>query len=72
MSMEQTIRNMIDQAVTEESYSLIEYAKQLIDECAATINCPSNWRNIGGKFAQEIDSDSWEYENLELWNYIDN
>ncbi len=40
--MEQTIRNMIDQTVTEENYSLIEYAKQLIDECATTINCPSN------------------------------
>ena len=42
--MEQTIRLMIEQAETEENYSLIGYVKQLIDEFATTINCPSNWR----------------------------
>ena len=69
--MEQTIRNMINQAETEENYSLIEYARQIVDELATTINCPSNWRNIGEKLADEYDSDSWVYENMELWNYID-
>ena len=69
--MEQTIRLMIEQAETEENYSLIGYAKQLIDEFATTINCPSNWRSIGEKLAGEYDSDSWVYENMELWNYID-
>ena len=69
--MEQTIRNMINQAETEENYSLIEYAKQIVDELATTINAPSNWRNIGEKLAEEYDSDSWVYENMELWNYID-
>ena len=69
--MEQTIRNMINQAETEENYSLIEYARQIVDELATTINCPSNWRNIGEKLAEEYDSDSWVYENMELWNYID-
>ena len=68
--MEQTIRNMINQAETEENYSLIEYARQIVDELAITINCPSNWRNIGEKLAEEYDSDSWVYENMELWNYI--
>ncbi len=67
--MEQIIRNMIDQAVTKEDYSLIEYARQLIYKCAITINCPGNWRNIGEKLAEEFDFDSWEYENLELCNY---
>lgn len=69
--MEQTIRNMINQAETEENYSLIEYARQIVDELATTINCPSNWRDIGEKLAEEYDSDSWVYENMELWNYID-
>lgn len=70
-TMEQTIRNMINQAETEENYSLIEYAKQIVDELATTINTPSNWRNIGEKLADEYDSDDWVYENMELWNYID-
>lgn len=69
--MEQTIRNMINQAETEENYSLIEYARQIVDELATTINAPSNWRGIGEKLAEEYDSDSWVYENMELWNYID-
>ncbi len=50
---------------------LIEYARQLINKCAITINCLSNWREIGEKLAEEFDPDRWEYENLELWNYID-
>lgn len=69
--MEQTIRNMINQAETEENYSLIEYAKQIVDKLATTINCPSNWRNIGEKLADEYDYDSWVYENMELWNYVE-
>lgn len=69
--MEETIRLMIDQAETDENYSLIEYVKQLIDEFAMTINCPSNWRDIGEKLAEEYDECDWVYENLELWNYME-
>lgn len=69
--MEQTIRNMIDQAEMEENYSLIEYASQIVDELATTINAPSNWRDIGERLAKEYDSDSWVYENMELWNYLE-
>ncbi len=78
--MENIIREMIEKAVyyndkignIDEAYELIRFTRDLIDECATTINCPSNWRDIGEKLAEEFDSDSWEYENLELWNYIDN
>jgi len=28
-------------------------------------------RNIGEKLANEYNSDSWVYENMELWNYND-
>lgn len=67
--MEQTIRSMIGQAEREENYSLIEYAKQIVDKLAITINAPSNWRDIGEKLAQEYDLDCWVYENMELWNH---
>lgn len=69
--MEQTIRLMIEQAETEENYSLIGYVKQLIDEFATTINCPSNWRSIGEELAEEYKDNSWVYDELELWNYED-
>lgn len=69
MVMEETIRLMIEQAETEENYSIICYVKQLIDTFAETINCPSNWHGIGGKLAKEYDCGSWVYEELELWNY---
>lgn len=67
--MEQTIRLMIEQAEAEEDYSLIEYVRQLISELADTINCPSNWRDIGERLAKEYDEDSWDYEELGLWDY---
>ena len=51
--MEQTIRLMIEQAETEENYYLIGYVKHLIDEFATTINCQSNWRDIGSKLEEE-------------------
>ena len=67
--MEQTIRLMVEQAETEENYSLIGYVKQLIDEFATTINCPSNWRDVGSKLAEEYDTSTWVWEELELWNH---
>lgn len=67
--MEETIRLMIEQAETEENYSLIGYVKQLLDEFATTVNCPSNWRDLGTELAKEYDCSSWVYENLELWNH---
>lgn len=67
--VEETIRNMIVQAEQEENYSLIEYAKQIVDELAGTINAPSNWKDIGEKLAKEYDCSTWVYEEMELWNY---
>lgn len=67
--MEIIIRMMINQAETEENYSLIGYAKQIVDELADTINAPSNWRSIGEKLANEYDESDWVYEEMELWNY---
>ena len=67
--MEIIIRMMINQAETEENYSLIGYAKQIVDELADTINAPSNWRSIGEELANEYDESDWVYEEMELWNH---
>ena len=69
--MKKIILSMIEQAEAEENYSLINYAKCLIDEFAETINCPSNWRNIGSELAQKYDSCDWVYGELELWNHVE-
>lgn len=63
------IKNMIKQAEAQENYDLIEYVRQLIYEFSDTINCPSNWRDIGERLVQEYDCGTWVYEELELWNY---
>lgn len=68
-SMYETIKLMIKQAEIEENYSLIEYVKQLIDEFSNTINCPSNWRDIGERLAKKYDCNSWIYAELSLWDY---
>lgn len=62
---------MINEAERNEDYNLIEYVKDLILKFATTINCPSNWREIGTTLAETYETDSWTYEELELWNYID-
>ena len=68
-NMKSIIKNMINQAETEENYSLINYAKQIVDELATTINAPSNWRSIGEELANEYDESDWVYEEMELWNH---
>jgi hypothetical protein len=74
--METIIRKMIQKALSynengriDEAYELIGFSKDLIDEFAGTINCPSNWRDIGEILTNEYEEDSWVYENLELWNH---
>ena len=65
------IKNMIRQAYEQDNYDLIENIRQLIYEFADTINCPSNWQDIGERLAQEYDCDTWIYKELGLWNYED-
>lgn len=68
-SMYETIKLMIEQAGIEENYSLIYYVKHIIEDFVDTINCPSNWRDIGERLAKEYDCNSWVYEELGLWDY---
>ena len=69
--MYEIIKNMIDDAEVNEDYNTIAYVKDLLYKFAETYNCPSNWRDIGERLAQEYDCSSWAYEELELWNYED-
>lgn len=69
--MEETIKEMIKLAEDECNFDLICSIKDILDGFASTINCPSNWRDLGEKLAAEYPEDSWVYENLELWNYAE-
>jgi hypothetical protein len=69
--MGETIREIILQADDEKNYDLIRWVKDILDWFAITFNCPSNWRYIGAELAREYPEDSWVYENLELYNFID-
>lgn len=77
--MEQIIRDMIEKAVyykdkvgcIDEAFELIRFVRELVDKFAETINCPSNWRSIGEKLAYEYKNNSWVFDELELWNYVE-
>ena len=75
--MKETIKDMIEKAIwyyeqidrVDEAYELIRFVRELIDKFAETINCPSNWRDIGTELAAEYKDNSWVFYELELWNY---
>ena len=75
--MKETIKDMIEKAIwyyeqidrVDEAYELIRFVRELIDKFAETINCPSNWRDIGMELAEEYKYNSWVFDELELWNY---
>lgn len=75
--MKETIKDMIDKAIwyyeqidrVDEAYELIRFVRELIDKLAETINCPSNWRDIGTELAEEYKDNLWVFDELELWNY---
>ena len=77
--MENIIREMIEKAIyyketigsIDEAYELIRFTRDLIEQFAETINCPSNWRSIGEEIVEEYKDNSWVYDELELWNYVD-
>ena len=75
--MKETIKDMIEKAIwyyeqidrVDEAYELIRFVRDLISEFSYTINCPSNWRDIGTELATEYKDNSWVFDELELWNY---
>ena len=75
--MENIIKQMIEKAIyykenlkfIDEAYELLRFVRNLIEQMALTINCPSNWRNIGTELAEEYKDNTWIFDELELWNY---
>ena len=53
----------------DEARELLYFVRDLIQQMATTINCPSNWRDIGTELAEEYKDNSWIFDELELWNY---
>ena len=76
--MENIIREMIEKARYydslehyDEAREMLQFVRDLIKQMAATINCPSNWRDIGTELVEEYKDNSWIFDELELWNYED-
>ncbi|MBQ8402528.1 MAG: hypothetical protein IJX14_11440 [Clostridia bacterium] len=67
--MEKIISDMIEQAEANEDLELLEYTRRLVEELADTINCPSNWRNIGEQLAQKYKDNDWVYGYMQLYYY---
>lgn len=51
------------------AYKLAEIVENLIFEMAITINCPSDWRDIGEELAEEYQDNNWVMENCKLYEY---
>jgi len=67
--MKQTIINMIEDAKSSHDEKLIYWIKVLIRKFSDTMNCPSDWRDIGRILYNMYFDDNWVFESLELWNY---
>ena len=74
--VENIIREMIEKARYydslenyDEAREMLYFVRDLIQQMATTINCPSNWRDIGTELAEEYKDNSWIFDELELWNY---
>ena len=69
--MKETIIKMIETAEQTGNFEIMELIGDIIDRFAITINCPSNWRDIGTELEKIYNTDeySWVYETLKLWEY---
>lgn len=74
--MKNVVKNIIETAQERKNngeydtaFFLGDIAKDLIDEMANTINCPSNWRDIGEELAEEYRNNDWVMENCKLYEY---
>ena len=80
-TMKNIIKNIIDIAqecvnsdsdeMNDVGYKLADIAKSLIDEMAVTMNCPSNWRDIGEELFVEYQDNDWIIDNVNLYDYED-
>jgi len=67
--MEKIIDDMINAAYQNNNYEMAEQAYQIIGMFAITINCPSNWRDIGEKMLEKYQDNNWIVENCKLYAF---
>lgn len=66
------ILDMIKKAQEQKNYDILDDIDKLIDMFAATVNCPSNWRDIGGELTKSYRDgiiEQWVYDYLNLSDY---
>ena len=68
-SIIETVQECKNSGEYDTAFGLADIVKNLIDEMAITINCPSNWRDIGEELAEEYQDDDWIMENCKLYEY---
>lgn len=67
--MENIIQDMIWAAWRHHDYEMAAQAYKLMCEFARTLNCPSNWREIGSRMAAEFQGNEWVEENCKLYEF---
>lgn len=65
----ETAQECTNNGEIDTGYKLAEIAENLISKMARTINCPSNWRDIGEELAEEYQDNNWIMENCKLYEY---
>lgn len=67
--MENIIDDMICAAYRHGDREMATMAYKLMCEFARTINCPSNWRDIGERMAGKYKDNDWIAENCKLEDF---
>lgn len=67
--MKENIKRMIEYAEQNDDYELADIIKEIIFKFAITINCPSNWRDIGEELAEEYSDNEWIMDNCNLYDF---
>lgn len=67
--MENIIREMIESANKHHDEDMADAVYKLLSQFAGTFNCPSIWRDLGERMAEEYAGNDWVMENCKLWDF---
>lgn len=67
--MEDIIRKMLDNVNKYHDEEMANMVYELLSQFASTFNCPSNWRDLGERLANEYAGNDWIIENCKLWDF---
>lgn len=67
--MENIIEDMISAAYRHNDREMATQAYKLMSEFARTVNCPSDWRDIGKKMAAHFQGNVWIEKNCKLYDF---